>query len=255
MISYFMFSAHLCIVYFLKPMISFHNVTKHYGALTAVDSLSLEITRGEFCALLGPNGAGKTTCIKMLLDFIRPDAGTVMLAGRPSTDIQSRADIGYLAENCRIPPHLSAEKFLMRAAVLGGLSGSLACRRIEAVIEMVEMKGREKNPARTYSRGMTQRIGLAAALLCSPKVLILDEPVSGLDPIGIREVRQILERLKADRVTVLLSSHLLSEAEKVCTSAAIINKGKLALKETMESIVSKGESLEDIFVKVVQQNQ
>jgi len=235
----------------MTPIV-FEHATKRYGGITAVDAVSLHIEEGEFCALLGPNGAGKTTCIKMLLDFTRPTSGNVFLDGLPSTAPPARSHVGYLCENFLIPPHLSARAYLKRAAALCGMSGASAARRIDFLLELVGMKDRCASPARTYSKGMVQRTGLAAALVNAPKILLLDEPVSGLDPIGIRDVRRVLEGLKPDRVTVLLSSHLLSEAEKVCTTAAIINRGKLALRESMENLLEKGGSLEDIFMQTVQ---
>jgi ABC-2 type transport system ATP-binding protein len=233
-------------------MISFINTVKRYGKLTAVDSISLEIQRGEFCAVLGPNGAGKTTCIRMLMDFTRPSSGSVLIDGRSPQNPSVRSLVGYLPERISIPAHLSARRYLKRTAELFGLSKTVSSSRADELIELVGMKGRENVPAGKCSKGMVQRIGLAASLIGRPAVLILDEPASGLDPVGIRDVRLILERLKSEQVTLLLSSHLLSEAEKVCTTAVIIDKGKLALRETMENIINKGESLEDIFIKSVQ---
>jgi ABC-2 type transport system ATP-binding protein len=159
--------------------------------------------------------------------------------------------LGYLAENHRIPGHLTGEQYLMRHAQLLGMNPADAAQRIAQAIETVGMKDKSATQARTYSKGMIQRIGLAAAILHQPRFLILDEPVNGLDPIGIREFRQILERLKNDGVTLLLSSHLLSEAEKICTSVAIVNKGALVIRDTVENLTRSGESLEEIFVKAV----
>jgi ABC-2 type transport system ATP-binding protein len=233
-------------------MIKIDSVTKKYGTLTAVDSVSFEVHKGEYFALLGPNGAGKTTIVRMLLDFTRPTGGEVSIGGIPCGKTAARDGVGYLAENQKIPPHLSGYSYLARCADYIGLSGSEAKEQIRKIIELVGMTGKERDLSKTYSKGMVQRIGLGACLLGKPKVLILDEPAVGLDPIGIREIRMILENLRGDGVTILLNSHLLSEVEKVCDTAAIIKQGKLLVKDAISSIVKEGENLEDVFVRYVQ---
>mgnify|MGYP006299683271 CR=1 FL=1 len=231
--------------------IEFDSVIKRYGTLTAVDGVTLRVERGEHCALLGPNGAGKTTLVRMLMGFSRPTAGRVRLDGISSGEHGSRRNVGYLAESHRIPPHLTARRYLMRHASLRGMESIEAPREIDRVLEMVRMKDRAGTRAGTYSKGMTQRVGLAAALLGRPRILILDEPAGGLDPVGIREVRMILEELREQGTTVLLNSHLLSEVEKTCGTAAIIGRGRIALKEKLATIASWGETLEDVFVRAV----
>ncbi|MDQ5985287.1 MAG: Bacitracin transport ATP-binding protein BcrA [Syntrophus sp. SKADARSKE-3] len=232
-------------------MIELNNVTKQYGTITAVDHVSFSVKAGEYFALLGPNGAGKTTIVKMLLDFTRPTTGTLSIDGLSSTNAACRTAIGYLAENHRIPPQLTGRQYLTRCTELLGMDfrqGADACLKI---INMIGMEGREDGRANTYSKGMVQRFGLGAALLGKPKLLILDEPTSGLDPIGIREVRLLLESLKEDGMTIFLNSHLLSEVEKICDTAAIIHQGRLMVKDAISAIVKDGDSLEDVFVSVV----
>jgi ABC-2 type transport system ATP-binding protein len=233
-------------------MIKIVSATKNYGALTAVDSVSFEVRKGEYFALLGPNGAGKTTIVKMLLNFTAPTGGGVSIDGVSSGNTASRAGIGYLAENHRISSHLSGYAYLCRCAAYIGVPRLEAKEQIRKIIDIVGMTGKERDLSKTYSKGMVQRIGLGACLLGKPKVLILDEPTAGLDPIGIREIRIILEGLRRDGMTVLLNSHLLSEVEKICDTAAIIKKGKLLVKDAISSIVKDGENLEDVFVKYVQ---
>jgi len=189
-------------------MIILDSVTKKFGAFTAVDNVSYTIKKGEFFALLGPNGAGKTTIVRMLLDFIKPSSGSITINGQPASDPASRNYVGYIAEQHMIPPYLSGFEFLSRHASLIGLSGKDAEKEVYRVLEIVAMKGPERKKSATYSRGMKQRIGLGAALLGKPTVLILDEPITGLDPIGIRDVRKILENLSGKGVTVILNSHL-----------------------------------------------
>ncbi len=233
-------------------MIILDSVTKKFGAFTAVDNVSYRIQKGEFFALLGPNGAGKTTIVRMLLDFIKPSAGSITINGQPASDPESRKHLGYIAEQHMIPPYLSGFEYLSRHASLIGLSEEDAAREIDRVLEIVAMKGPERKKSATYSRGMKQRIGLGAALLGKPTVLILDEPITGLDPIGVRDVRKILENLRGKGVTVILNSHLLSEVEKTCETAAILYKGKILIKDRITAIVKDHETLEDVFVRYIE---
>jgi ABC-2 type transport system ATP-binding protein len=232
-------------------MIELRNTTKQYDSLTAVDDVSFSVKTGECFALLGPNGAGKTTIVKMLLDFTRPTSGSLSINGIPSTQAECRTEIGYLAENHHIPPSLTGWQYLLRCAELLDMSRSDALDQCRRIVELIGMHGREQAKVGTYSKGMIQRFGLGSALLGEPKLLILDEPTSGLDPIGIREIRQLLESLKGQGMTIFLNSHLLSEVEKICDTAAIINRGKLLVKDAIPAIVKDGETLEDLFVRLV----
>ncbi len=233
-------------------MIILDSVTKQFGSFTAVDNVSYTIKKGESFALLGPNGAGKTTIVRMLLDFIKPSSGSITIDGVPATDPESRKHIGYVAEQHMIPPYLSGLEYLLRNASLIGLIGQDAKNEADRVLDIVSMKGQERKKSAAYSRGMKQRIGLGAAILGEPKILILDEPVTGLDPIGIRDVRKILENLLGKGVTVILNSHLLSEVEKTCNSAAIMYKGKILIKDNINSIVKDNETLEDVFFRYIE---
>ena len=232
-------------------MIELKDVTKRYDSLVAVDNVSFSIRAGEYFALLGPNGAGKTTIVKMLLDFTRPTLGSLSINGFPGANAASRSAVGYLPENCRIPPQLSGRQYLERCAKLLNISKSDAMDQCRHIVELIGMKGKEQAKANTYSKGMIQRFGLGAALMGNPKLLILDEPTAGLDPIGIREIRQLLESLKGQGLTIFLNSHLLSEVEKICDNAAIINQGKLLVKDTISALVKDGDTLEDVFVRLV----
>jgi ABC-2 type transport system ATP-binding protein len=232
-------------------MIELKNVTKRYHSLTAVDNVSFSVKTGEYFALLGPNGAGKTTIVKMLLDFTRSTSGSLSLSGIPSTYAECRTSIGYLAENHHIPSYLSGWQYLLRCAELLDISRSDAMDQCRRIVELIGMQGREHARVGTYSKGMMQRFGLGAALMGDPKLLILDEPTAGLDPIGIREIRQLLESLKGQGMTIFLNSHLLSEVEKICDTAAIINRGKLLVKDAISAIAKDGDTLEDVFVRLV----
>jgi ABC-2 type transport system ATP-binding protein len=232
-------------------MIELNAVTKRYGSLAAVDNVSFSVKAGEYFALLGPNGAGKTTIVKMLLDFTQPTSGSLSINGLPSTNAAIRASVGYLAENYHIPPYLSGWQYLQRCAELLNINRSEALEQCRRIVESIGMQGSEHTKAGTYSKGMIQRFGLGAALMGNPKLLILDEPVSGLDPIGIREIRQLLESLKNQGTTIFLNSHLLSEVEKICDNAAIINHGKLLVKDKISTLVKEGDTLEDVFIRYV----
>jgi ABC-2 type transport system ATP-binding protein len=214
-------------------MIELNAATKRYGSLAAVDNVSFSVKAGEYFALLGPNGAGKTTIVKMLLDFTQPTSGSLSVNGLPSTHTASRTAVGYLAEN------------------LLDINRSDAMDQCRRIVELIGMQGREYTKVNTYSKGMIQRFGLGAALIGNPKLLILDEPTAGLDPIGIREIRQLLESLKHQGMTIFLNSHLLSEVEKICDNAAIINRGRLLVKDAISALVKDGDTLEDVFVRFV----
>ena len=233
-------------------MIKLDSVTKKFGAVTAVETVSYTIQKGESFALLGPNGAGKTTIVRMLLAFIKPSSGRITLNGLPASDPASRKNIGYVAEQHMMPPYLSGLEYLSRHAALMGLTGGDAEKEIHRVLEMVSMNGREREKSTAYSKGMKQRMGLGAALLGAPELLILDEPTAGLDPVGFRDVRKILEILHDKGVTVILNSHLLSEVEKTCDTAAILYQGKILVKDTITAIVKENETLEDVFFRYIE---
>ena len=236
-------------------MIAFENVTKSYGNLVAVEGVSYTVRKGEAFALLGPNGAGKTTLVRLLLGFSRCTAGTVTIEGLPAGSAASRKKLGYLAEIHRIPPHLSGRQYLMRQAAFCGLSGERATAAVDDMLKRVGMEGQAKKKAAHYSKGMTQRIGLGAALLGDPALLVLDEPVSGLDPLGMRDVRLLLEDFKKGGGTLILNSHLLSEVERLCDSVAILYKGRIMVQGSLAQIVQGHESLEEVFIRHVEDRQ
>jgi ABC-2 type transport system ATP-binding protein len=236
-------------------MIALDSVIKKFGTVAAVDNITYRVETGEYFALLGPNGAGKTTVVRMLLGFINPTSGSITIDGIPVSNPEARKRVGYLAEHHLIPSYLSGLEYLRRHAALIGLTGKDGLVEVDRLLEVVSMKGREKEKSSAYSKGMKQRIGLAAALLGHPKLLILDEPVTGLDPIGIRDVRTILEDLREHGVTVFLNSHFLSEVEKTCRTLAIMNNGKILVKDSIRSIIEDGDTLEDVFIKYAQKGK
>jgi ABC-2 type transport system ATP-binding protein len=223
-----------------------HNLSKRYGQRLAVDRLNVEVRRGEIFGFLGPNGAGKTTTIRMLLGLIAPTNGRVEILGE---DVQAhRARIlprvGALVEQPALYPYLSGRSNLRAvAAALGGVPPA----RIDTVLDLVGLRGRQKDRVRTYSLGMKQRLGVAIALLQDPDLLILDEPANGLDPAGIVEMRDLLRQLSAEGKTVFISSHVLTEVQQICTRVAIINLGRLVTEASVEDLV-RGHGEFDIAV-------
>lgn len=229
-----------------RPAVRIVGLTKTFrghlglGKTPGVRSLDLEVRRGESFGLLGPNGAGKTTTIKMLVGLLRPDGGTVELLGRSPKDPAARARLGYLPENPYFYDYLTAREFL---DFYGRLQGLPAARRrsvIEETLARVGLTDRGDTPLRKFSKGMVQRLGLAQAIQHDPDLLILDEPMSGLDPIGRREVRDLILDQRARGTTVLFSSHILQDAELVCDRVAILVQGSLACVGTLDELAPHG---------------
>ena len=209
-----------------QPALRAAGLTKSYGSRLAVDRLDLEVDRAELFGFLGPNGAGKTTTIRMALGLIEPTAGSIEILGldvrRHRAEVLPR--VGALVESPALYGYMSGRDNLRAfGSVLGGASE----KRIDEVLDIVSLKGRDKDKVKTYSMGMKQRLGLAIALLNDPDLLILDEPANGLDPAGIVEMRDLLRNLAESGKTVFISSHVLSEVQQICTRVAIINVGKL----------------------------
>jgi ABC-2 type transport system ATP-binding protein len=202
------------------------DVTKRYGALIAVDSISVRVAQGEVYGVLGPNGAGKTTFLRMLFGLIRPDNGSIELFGRSwrSHGTRSLEGVAGFIESPKFYPGLSGRKNLQ---LLGALDGGDAKARIDEVLDVVDLAGRDGDKVGAYSFGMRQRLGVAASLLRDPKLLVLDEPANGLDPAGIRDMRALVKRLAGSGLTVLLSSHDMGEVEQICDDVTIMRTGSV----------------------------
>jgi ABC-2 type transport system ATP-binding protein len=221
------------------PAIRTTNLTKTYGTRKAVEGVSLEVPSGVIAGFVGPNGAGKTTTIRMLLSLIRPTSGSVEVLGIPSSrPADYLPHVGALIEGPAFYPGLSARRNLEILAALGGFS----TQRIDPLLKQVGLEGREGNAVRTYSLGMKQRLGIAAALLSNPSLLILDEPTNGLDPAGIQEIRQLLRHLKEQGVTVLVSSHLLAEVEQIADWIILLKQGRLVYQGWIADLLERRQS-------------
>lgn len=218
-------------------------LTKRYGRLTALADLDLEVPRGQVYGFLGPNGAGKTTTISLILGLIAPSGGHAEMFGLDTRTHLSEAlrRTGAILEGPSFYPHLSGRDNLR---VWGALSGSIGGRRLDEVLELVGLQARGRDKVRTYSLGMKQRLGLAAALLHDPDLLVLDEPTNGLDPAGMREFRQLIKELGQMGKTVFVSSHLLNEVELMCDHVGIVKGGRLLTQGSVATLLGRGQALE-----------
>ncbi|MBN1894479.1 ABC transporter ATP-binding protein [bacterium] len=213
-----------------------------------LEGLDLEIPAGEVFAFLGPNGAGKTTTIKVLMRLLRPSSGSVMINGVSNTQHQSMERVGYLSEQPNIYGYLTAREFLDFIGKLFGLAPSVRRKRIDGLIGLVGLKDRDRTLIRGFSRGMTQRLGMAQALMNEPDILILDEPLSNLDPVGRKDMRDIILSLKAQKKTLFFSSHILHDAEIVADRVGILDHGRLVQTGTMQELMGSGlKTIEIIY--------
>jgi ABC-2 type transport system ATP-binding protein len=216
-----------------------HGLGKRFGGRVALDSIDLEVPRGSAFGFLGRNGAGKTTLVRLLLGLATPTAGTMRLLGHelPGDRAAALARVGAIVEEPRFHPHLTGRENLQVHAAARDRS---AHARIDGALERTGLAGRADDPVKSYSLGMRQRLGIARCLLCDPELLILDEPVNGLDPAGILEFRHLVRSLVSEGRTVLLSSHLLDEVEKTCDFAAIVDQGRVMAQGTIAELTALG---------------
>jgi len=220
------------------------NLTKKYqlgwrkGRLLALDSLNLQVREGEVYGLLGPNGSGKSTTLKLILHLVEATEGEAFIFGVPCQKVVSRLHIGFLPENPYFYRYLTAKETLTFYGKLCGLSGGALDKRIDELITLVGLDRARDRRLAGYSKGMLQRIGLAQALIHDPKLLLLDEPTAGVDPIGSRDIRDLILRLKEMGKTVLLCSHLLAQVQDVCDRIGVLNLGKLILEGEVNQLIS-----------------
>jgi ABC-2 type transport system ATP-binding protein len=214
------------------------NLTKRFGARTAVDRLTIHVEREDIYGFLGPNGAGKSTTLRMLLGLVKPSSGSIKFPVNESSweYLRARSRVGAIIETPAFYDNFSARRNLQ---LLASLSGGVSKKRVEEVLEIVNLRERAGDPVKVYSYGMRQRLGIAQALLPTPQLIILDEPTNGLDPQGIHETRKLIRRLRDEfRLTVLLSSHLLTEIEQLCNRVGIIHEGRLLYEGGPESLLA-----------------
>jgi ABC-2 type transport system ATP-binding protein len=212
--------------------------------VVGLDNVSLDVEQGEIFGLLGPNGAGKTTTLKCILSLVKPTSGSIELLGDRVPAPKAMARIGFLSENPYVYDFLTGREYLIFAAQLHGQSRAGAQTKADELLQFFHLEDAAARPLRKYSKGMLQRIGLAQALVNNPDFLILDEPMSGLDPVGRKEVRDLLLSLKEKGRTLLFSSHILSDAEMICDRVAILVKGKLQMIGKVQSIMKQVDAYE-----------
>ncbi|MGE5796421.1 MAG: ABC transporter ATP-binding protein [Ignavibacteria bacterium] len=233
--------------------VNINGLTKIYSSgirkkkIQALVDLNLEIESGIIFGLLGPNGAGKTTLVKILLGITFPTAGDAKILNGEINDYHIKTKIGYLPENHKYPSYLTGGEVLRFFGKLSGVSGIQLENKIDELLEMVKLSNWKKAKVKTYSKGMMQRLGLAQALINDPELIFLDEPTDGVDPLGRKEIRDILIELKKKSKTIFLNSHLLSEVELISDRVGILNKGKLIREGTVKELTEKKE---EYFIKL-----
>ena len=220
------------------------NLTKTYAsgwpgrpAFVALDGLSLTVRRGEIFGFLGPNGAGKTTTLKILMGLVRATSGTALLLGQPAGDVETRRRIGFLPESPYFYDYLTAEEFLGFYGRLAGLSRAAITQRVTDLLELVGLVDARTRQLRKFSKGMLQRVGLAQALIHDPELIILDEPMTGLDPVGRKQVRDLILSLRDCGKTVCFSTHILHDVEMICDRVGIVMKGRLVASGRVDELV------------------
>jgi ABC-2 type transport system ATP-binding protein len=238
-------------------IINYSRVTKRYNSwprgnkVLALDDFSLQIDQGEVFGFLGPNGAGKSTALKILLNFVYPNAGAVSLMGRDVSDSRTRGLVGYLPENPYFYDYLTAKEILWFGGKASGLRKQDIHDRTDMLLDRMGLKVSSERPLRTYSKGMVQRAGIALALIHDPAVVVFDEPMSGLDPIGRKLVGDLILELKSQGKTVFFSSHILTDIERFCDRAGILVNGRLRLVGSLSGLLSGTGTLEDVFMREV----
>lgn len=238
-------SVHAILTHSLTKV--YKNVVNSRHSVTALRDVSLEVRQGEIFGLLGPNGAGKTTFVKILLGFVRQSAGSAELFGVPLPNVEVRGRIGYLPEAHRYPGYLTPVEVLMLFGGLSKMSRAATASRIATILPLVGLEQWKGMKVRRFSKGMLQRLGLAQALINDPPLLFLDEPTDGVDPIGRKEIRELLLRLKREGKTIFLNSHLLSEVELISDRVAILDKGTILKVGTVNELTTRS-NLYDIGV-------
>jgi ABC-2 type transport system ATP-binding protein len=235
-----------------QPVLSFQGVSKRYQSgdfwrpikAQALIDVSFELHEGEVYGLVGLNGAGKSTLMKTAVGLLRPDQGSVSLFGQDPREPRARQGLGYLPELPWFPAYLSAEEVLLYYGRLQGLSGPGLRERVQAVIVRVGLAHAAQQPLKRFSKGMQQRVGLAQALLHGPKLIFLDEPMSGLDPLGMKEMRDVILAQRAEGRTVFFNSHVLLEVERICDRVGVMHRGRLIRSAAVAELVQGHPSLE-----------
>jgi ABC-2 type transport system ATP-binding protein len=236
-----------------SPAIRLVDLRKEYGAKAAVDGLTLEVPRGSFFGFLGPNGAGKTTTIRMMIGLAQPASGTIELLGfrMPEQALEIKRRIGLVPDDSLLFDRLTGAEFLEFVGRMYGLERPVARQRSQELLELFELDADARKLIAAYSKGMRKRVAMAAALIHRPELFLLDEPFEGVDAVGARLMKDILQDQIRHGATVFLTSHVLDVVERLCDRVAIIHDGKLVMEQAVGELRHGGETLEDVFVRVV----
>ncbi|KAJ52615.1 ABC-type multidrug transport system ATPase subunit [Clostridium tetanomorphum] len=240
----------------MENIMEIKRVSKKIKGRTIIDNMSFEIKKGQICGFIGPNGAGKTTMIRLLTGLIKPNEGEILINGIDVTNNRKEAliNLGAIVESPIFFNYMTGKEVLSNLIRLHpNIPKKKRENRVEEVLKIVNLDKRGNDKVSTYSLGMKQRLGIAQALLGNPEIIILDEPANGLDPIGMKDLREIILKLNREyNITFLVSSHLLDELQKMCTNFVIINEGSLKFKGTSKDLFSIGSgNIEDIFIKIL----
>ena len=237
-------------------MLVIRNLTKQFyqrnEEITVVDNLSLTVRKGQVFGLIGPNGAGKTTTVKLVAGLLFPGKGKISIGGFPAGSLEAKRKIGFMNENPQFYYHLKAREVMEFVADLFEIEKSAATKKIDVLLKGVGLKDAKELAVRKFSKGMHQRLAFAVAQINNPELLILDEPLDGLDPLGRLDFKQMILKLKKSGATIFFSSHILSDVEEICDEVAILHKGKIIAQGSPKDLVkSSKQSLEELFVRSI----
>lgn len=235
--------------------IEVQGVKKSYGIDFSLHDVNLTVGKGKIFALLGPNGAGKTTLVKLILSLMHVDQGSIKIHNRDATDHRSRIGVAFIPEKFSFFPYYTVRGVLEFFGAMKGLSGLALKQQIDDALNELSIKELENRKLQSLSKGQVQRTGLATLLIGDNDLLIIDEPFSGLDPIGMRDLKEILRKQRTLGKTVFINSHILSEMELICDDVAILNQGEILFSGSVESIMAQGQSLEDFFYQLVSKKE
>lgn len=232
-------------------VIQVSHLKKSYGPNFTLNDVSLEIEKGKIFALLGLNGAGKTTLVKLILNILNPDQGSILINGIPATDPTSRQGIVFIPEKFSFFPFYTVKGVLEFMGQMKGIGPERLAEEIEKAMQELNIKELENRKLRTLSKGQMQRVGLCNLVLGDNQLLILDEPFSGLDPIGMKDLKDLIRKQKEKGISIFINSHILSEMEQICDEVAIIHRGEIKVRSEVKQIVNEHGSLENFFTKIV----
>jgi ABC-2 type transport system ATP-binding protein len=232
-------------------LIQIKDISKSYGVEFSLENVSLNIEKGKIFALLGPNGAGKTTLVKLMLNLMHSDSGTITINGLDVNDKNSRQGLAFIAEKFTFFPFYTARGVLEFFGTMKGVSGLDLQTQVSAALDKLQITELANRKLSRMSKGQIQRVGLASILIGNNDLIILDEPFSGLDPIGMRELKEIIRELKEQGKTLFINSHILLEMEHLCDEIAILNKGKLLFAGPVSEALKQEKSLDDFFYKMI----